>query len=167
MLQSEGCTFLTNPVVTSDLSTPSGSRSAPAEPPRGGPPEPGSAAPIPKAERAWPPCAASLAFGWWGAEICGTWMDNHPATLRCNEGYVREGNKAPLEVLKREWSQTSQPSLFSHQLCTSQGLSHKHTMESGTRNRGENKMEKKTSHTFPRWRHKVPNYFSYFILTHM
>lgn len=126
---------LTNPVVTSDPSTLPGSSSAPTEPPRGGPPArlccfPPQSSLVLASVRSQP--------GLGGAESCGARMDNHPGvkpTLRCNERHGRGEAKGPLEVWRRECSQSSQPSLFPHRLCTPQGLSHHQTMESGTRSR--------------------------------
>lgn len=122
----------TNPVVTSDLSTPPGSSSAPAEPPRGVPPARLCIFP-PQSSLGLASVCSQRCHG--GAESYGARMDNYPGvkpTLRCNERHGSK-SKGPLELWKREPSQSSQPSLFPRWLCTPQGLSHDQTVESGTR----------------------------------
>ncbi len=82
-------------MVTSDLSTPPGSSSAPAETPRGGPPA-RLCCFSPQSSLGLASVCSQPVLG--GAESCGALMDNYPGvkpTLRCNEQYGKGVAKAP------------------------------------------------------------------------
>lgn len=81
------CVSPTNPVVNRDPSTPPGSSSAPAEPPPEEDLQPSSAALPLQSSRGLAHVRSQPGLG--GAESCGAWMDNYPATLRCNEWHGR------------------------------------------------------------------------------
>lgn len=103
---------LTNPVVTSDLSTLPGFSSATAEPPRERPPA-RLCCFLPHSSLVLASVCSQPGLG--GVENCGAWMENYPGfepTLRCNERHGRGVAKAPWRCGKGRVARTVSQACF-------------------------------------------------------